>query len=812
MNTRLLDVLHDAADENFIAVAQRVHVHFRRVFEEAVHQHRPLLRIDHRLAHVAVDRGFVVGDDHRATAEHVAGTNQDGIAQAARNPAGLFGARGCSVFGLWNLQISQQRPEALTVFGQIDRFRVGPDNRHALLFERQRKRQRRLAAELHDHAVDLLGFVDVEHVLERQRLEVEPIAGVIVGGHGLGIAVDHERLIAQLLQRVRSMTAAVVELDSLPDAVGSAAQNHHLPAFGGLGLALFLVGGVQIRREAFKLRRASVHPLEYSLYAVFLAFGSQSQLAGPKRPRHPLVRQSVPLRLLQLLSGDGIDRFRLQLGLQVDEVLHLLQEPGIDPRHFMDLLDRIALRHRETNVVQSFRSRRDQPLIDLRGVEVVFAELLARLETADRLRKRMLEGAADRHHFTDRLHLHAEQRLGAREFLELPFRQLDNDVVDRRLEARRRLARNVVRNLVQPHPDGQLGGDLRDREARGLRGQGGASRDARVHFDHHHPPGIRLDRELHVRPARIDPDLPQAGQRSVAHHLVLAIGQRLRRRHGQRVARVDAHRVKVLDRTDDDAVVREIAHHLELELLPAEHALLDQHLVHRRQLEGPGAKLLHLLAVVGETATRTPEREARPQHDRISHFRAELHAVFEVVDELRVRHIQADAPHGVLEQQPVLGLLDGLDLGADQLDAELIENAFLRQLDGQVQARLPAHRREQRVRSFASDDLANILDRQRLDVGLLGQSGVGHDRRGIRIHQHDLISLVAERLAGLRARVVELASLPDHDRPRADDQDLVDVRSLRHSRLRLPPQDFFINSTNSSKRYRESWGPGAASG
>jgi hypothetical protein len=44
-------------------------------------------------------------------------------------------------------------------------------------------------------------------------------------------------------------------------------------------------------------------------------------------------------------------------------------------------------------------------------------------------------------------------------------------------------------------------------------------------------------------------------QRGVAHDLVLAVGERLRRRHGDRVAGVHAHGVEVLDRADDDHVV-----------------------------------------------------------------------------------------------------------------------------------------------------------------------------------------------------------------------------------------------------------------
>ena len=56
------------------------------------------------------------------------------------------------------------------------------------------------------------------------------------------------------------------------------------------------------------------------------------------------------------------------------------------------------------------------------------------LERADALHERFLEGAADRHRLADRLHLGRERAIGLRELLEVPARNLDDDVVDRRLE------------------------------------------------------------------------------------------------------------------------------------------------------------------------------------------------------------------------------------------------------------------------------------------------------------------------------------------------------------------------------------------
>ena len=61
-----------------------------------------------------------------------------------------------------------------------------------------------------------------------------------------------------------------------------------------------------------------------------------------------------------------------------------------------------------------------------------------------------------------------------------------------------------------------------------------------------------------------------------------------------------------------------------------------------------------------------------------------------------------------------------------------------------------------------------------------GELRVGHDRRRVRVDEDDLVALLEQHLAGLRARVVELGRLADDDRTGAEDEDAVDVVSTRH--------------------------------
>src|SRR5690606_6885640 len=169
---------------------------------------------------------------------------------------------------------------------------------------------------------------------------------------------------------------------------------------------------------------------------------------------------------------------------------------------------------------------------------------------------------------------------------------------------------------------------------------------------------------------------------------------------------------------------------------------------------------------------------------READFGLDRHRLFVAARDLRLRAVQAYFRHRLLEQLAVFGHADGLAPGADQLDAVLVEHAVVGQVQRAVQRGLPAHGRQQRVGLLLGDDLLDRAPVDRLDVHRVGGVRVGHDRRGVAVHQHHAVALLPQRLAGLRAGVVELAGLTDDDRAGADDEDGLDVGTTRHQRLR----------------------------
>ena len=290
-----------------------------------------------------------------------------------------------------------------------------------------------------------------------------------------------------------------------------------------------------------------------------------------------------------------------------------------------------------------------------------------------------------------------------------------------------------------------------------------------------------MDGELDVRTARFNTDLANDRQTGVAHPLIFLVAERLGRRDGDRVARVNAHRIEVLDRADDHDIVIHVAHHLHLVLFPADDRLFDQHLGDRRLVEPAADQRIEFLAVVSDGRTAAAQRETGSYDARQANHGEHLAGILDVMHGRPATHLEPNLLHGPLELLALLGLGDHVRAGPDHFDVVLRQHAVASQVHGQIESRLAAERRQERIGAFPLDDLLDNLPRERLDVRPVGGGRVGHDRRRVRIDQDDFVTFLAQGLAGLRARIVELASLSDDDGTRADEQDFSDVGTAGHA-------------------------------
>src|SRR5665213_3611009 len=172
-----------------------------------------------RIRHVFCDGFGTVANFHRAAAEHITWSHQHRITYALGHANRIFRFERGSIRRAFYLQPVYQFAESLAVFSDIDHVRRRAEDGHAGGFELLCKLERRLSTEGDDHAIGLFKIKDVHHILEGERLEIKLIAGIVIGRDGFGIAVNHDSLESLLFERERGVDTAIIEFDSLPDAV-----------------------------------------------------------------------------------------------------------------------------------------------------------------------------------------------------------------------------------------------------------------------------------------------------------------------------------------------------------------------------------------------------------------------------------------------------------------------------------------------------------------------------------------------------------------------------------------------------------------
>jgi hypothetical protein len=485
---------------------------------------------------------------------------------------------------------------------------------------------------------------------------------------------------------------------------------------------------------------------------------------------------------------------------QFGNLRDLVDEPGIDPRGARHLVHRVAVAEGRLDQLDAVLRRNAQPLQEpgglRRGILGLQVGALS-LQRTHRLPQGFLERPAHRHHLAHRLHLGGETRVGIGELLERPPRHLDHHVVEGRLEARGGLAGDVVRDLVQPVADRQPRGDLGDGEPGGLAGQRRGPRHPRVHLDQNHPPGGGVHRELDVGSSGLHAHGSDACQCGIPHLLILPIGERLRRSHGDRVPRVHAHRVYVLDRAHDHGIVGGVAHHLELEFFPPRDRLLHQDLADGTGRDALGRHPAELFLVVGQPASSTTQHVRGPDHHREAEGLRGGRRRVDGAGERRSGERKARLLHDPDEHRALLGAADGRHACPEELHAVRIEGGRLRQRDGDVERRLPPEGGKERIRPFPLDDGEHRLGCERFDVGAVREFRIGHDRGRVGIDQDDPEALLPEHLARLCPRVVELARLTDDDGSGPDDEDGGHIAAARH-------YERSMSSMNRANRYPES--------
>ena len=273
-------------------------------------------------------------DLHRAAAQNEARAHQHRIPDGGRRGDSLLdiGHRGADRFR--NSQPDEKLLKEIAVLRAADRLAVGPDEPDAPGCKRLRQVHRGLAAQRRDDPVRLLQLDDVHHILDAQRLKIELVRRRVIRRHGLRVVVDHDGLVARVPDRLHRVHRGVVKLDALPDPDRASPEHDDFWAGFHEGFIFPLVGRIEIRHIALKLRGACVDHLVYRENALRLPKRIHHLLAHPPEVRDCDVRKSHPLRAPKLA---GVPPVCAESPLLFYNISDFVEEKPVDPGEIRNL-------------------------------------------------------------------------------------------------------------------------------------------------------------------------------------------------------------------------------------------------------------------------------------------------------------------------------------------------------------------------------------------------------------------------------------------------------------------------------------------
>ena len=617
MHAGIFDVLRDGVLHNLAVLGHSVELNFVGFRHKLADDDGVLLA--HLAGHLQEALQLFVGvaDVHGSTREDIRRAHQDGIAHFVDELLHVIHACQGTPAGLVDAELIKHGRELATVLGTVDADGRRAEDGHALAVELHGEVVRYLSARGDYHASGRLEVDDVEHSFKRQLVEVEAVAHVVVRRDGLRVVVYHDALVAELAGGLYGVDRTPVELHARADAVSAAAEDDdRLLVFVEVDVvALHGVSHVEVVRQVGVFagnRRDALHGRQN---AELLAVSTHGEvlllhIAGMHLQHAPCyleVTEAKHLCLADDLSRNLLDGVVcLELVLVIDDVLHALDEPGVNLRQLFDAFYGVAFLQGLSQSEDAEVGRVGQFLVEVLELHVVVAyEAMHPLPYhAQALLEHLLKTAADAHNLADGLHAGAYLAAHACELRQVPTRYLADEVVERgsHISAVRR---THLANLVEGVAEGNLCSHECQRIARCLTCQGGRARQAGIDFDDAIVVRLGIEGKLDVALAH-DAEVTDALDGDVLQHLHLLILQRTGRRNDDALAGMDAEGVEVLHRSDGEAVVVGIADALELYLLPSLQAFLHEHLW--RKGEGTLCYLLESLLVGADAAAKSAQR------------------------------------------------------------------------------------------------------------------------------------------------------------------------------------------------------------
>ena len=233
---------------------------------------------------------------------------------------------------------------------------------------------------------------------------------------------------------------------------------------------------------------------------------------------------------------------------------------------------------------------------------------------------------------------------------------------------------------------------------------------------------------------------------------------------------MNADRIHVLHAADGNDIADLVTHDFKFDLFPAGNGTLNQYLSDGRKIQTVLRNTAQLSFIRRAAAAGTTQRVSRADNDRIADLFRNTDGFLHCGGDTGGDHGLADRLHGFLEKLSVLRLFNGFGIDADEPDTVFFQKTVPVQFHGERQTGLSTQARQHAVRLFLLDNAAKGIDSQRLQIDLISESLIRHNRRGIGIDKNNFNAFPAEDAARLSPRIVELGGLADHDRAGTDHQ------------------------------------------
>ncbi|GKT92902.1 LOW QUALITY PROTEIN: hypothetical protein Ct61P_10752 [Colletotrichum tofieldiae] len=723
VDTSVLDVLGDEVANDNTVLGNGVHLDLLGVLNVLRDNDRVLARDLGSLGEVVLE--ILFGTVFIAAPERT---------YEGRTKTGLVDANGI-----------QHARELVTVLGVVNHLGRGAENLDASAVQRQGDVVGGLSTHGTEDTGSVLQLVNVEDALQTDDFEIKLVGLVVISAHGLRVVIDHDGLEAILAESANGADGAPVELDGGTDTV------------------------VGVGRE---LGSDSVDLLDKRHDVGLLSQSADGNLVGAPELGELTVGETESLSLQEDIRrlGDvagGVARHVLG---EVAQALELVEEPLVDLGELPDLLDGVARVHGVGDGEQALVRGRLELVIDGHQRLGLVEAKVVEVDGTDGLLDSFLEASANAHDFTNTLHGRTQLGGNAGKLLQVPTGHLDDNVVERGLEAGASRLGDAVGNVLEGDAETELGSDEGQGVSGGLGSKGRGSRQSGVDLDNAVLPGKGVQGILDVALSdntQVADDVDSRGTK----HVVVFVGQGLRRSNNDGVTGVNAERVEVLHVAHRDAVVLRITNNLVLNLLPALHTALDEHL--RTGGKGLVAEIEQLGLVVGETTAKTTQGIGGSDNDGEANVLDARHGLVNVASRGRLGTFLANGVHATGEELAVLSGDDGVNGGTQDLDAELLE--LILELDTDLQSGLSTECDIDGIGSLVLDDLADKLGVDRKEVHLVGKTLGRLDGGNIGVDENGINALLLQSLDSLGAGIIELSSLSDAETTTAQDEDLAGV-------------------------------------